>query len=356
MKKVNLTESVLHSIVRKSVNRVLNEIQMINEYHHVYDNGLYAAAEEIADILCKKYVSNGGNDIQPFNYTLNTFDKPISLEIKSWKNSMTTYNSFFNAFDDYVSVYVGIGFISDAVKNGDIVTLKKTIFHELGHLVNFVKKGKLSKEELFEPANLQGETDINEKIFHSLYRFKKDEMNARCYETYMLLMNNKDATLEDIYNNDSSSIYIMEDFVNLLRYIQSKGENFDDRLIINELYRILFGKHRYDKYQIRCNSNLWRKDMKRLRSIPWNKRCNKVIGFFENRLKWFKTRINKIYYDNANNKNSKVSNLKKYYNLKDFEPTGIGIEEPTNPIKKMIYNSRIDNIAALNSAYNFNTQ
>lgn len=68
-----------------------------------------------------------------------------------------------------------------------------------------------------------------------MYRFNTRELKARCFETKMFLMKNKNVTLKDVYDNRCSDLTLMGDFIKELETIYNEGEESKDFSLLNSV-------------------------------------------------------------------------------------------------------------------------
>lgn len=270
---------------------LINEGQykILNEYHHAYDNGLQNDAVEIANEVCElvkkgwtKYMQmQFDSDYKlssPYTYTLKCFGESKKLYVYAWNEPEACAYVYPN------KLYIGTQVINDSLENGNKEYLVQSIYHELGHLTNGVYGGySQGNRDFKKPTFFKIKNDkLYQKITKCLYRFLSRELKARCFETTMFLKNNmnRNITIQDVYDNRCSDISMMRRFVKTLKRISSLGESGDTMNIINELYK-------------NCINNY--------KNPSWDNKCKKVILYFENKLQWFKKRIDKIYYDYKTN-------------------------------------------------------
>lgn len=250
----------------------------INEWHHAMDNGLKQDAENIVRKLFDMY--NKGNKLPYFSYNVQSLKRSMGVDTMSEVTS-TAFNTYTGAL--CVNKYE----LSNDVSNGQqgFQRLASLIYHELGHAVNYynVMKngGNYEKEagmDIKTPIFGNADRKTYEWLRHSLYRFQKRELKARCFETTEFLNAAvKPVTLQELYNNRCTDITLMRQFVKYLSSIQSDS---DASYIINDLYKEITGKYEDE-----------------IRNTDWNKKYKRVASFFNKRLDDFTKRINKIYTD-----------------------------------------------------------
>lgn len=250
----------------------------INEWHHAMDNGLKQDAENIVKKLFDMY--NEGYKLPYFSYNVQSLKRSMGVDTMSEVTS-TAFNTYTGAL--CVNKYE----LSNAVSNGQegFQRLASLIYHELGHAVNYYNamknSGNYEKEagmDIKTPIFGNADKKTYEWLRHSLYRFQKRELKARCFEaTEFLNTAVKPVTLQELYNNRCTDITLMRQFVDYLSNIQNSSS---DSYIIDDLYIEITSKSSFD-----------------IKNIDWNKKYKRVVSFFKSRLDDFTKRINKIYTD-----------------------------------------------------------
>lgn len=292
----------------------INEIQyrkLLNEFHHSYDNGLQDAAIEIANKACELYSNDysgfrklcsyygvdGELSEIPFRYDVsNIVGEELVLTIFCWS---LPHNLAF--VPEWRKLYIGRGEIHDAIESGDMTKLVQQIYHELGHMINFVSAERnkpsyipnsQSRRDFSTPLFLRMDDEMYRKMSRLVYKFLSGELKARCFETTMFLKMNRgrNITLQDVYNDRCSGITDMRKFMNILEKVYEGGEENDKYNIINSFYDECIRKKGNGKM-----------------NASWDNKWRKLNMFFSGKLDWLKSRVDKIYYDFIqNNQENKV--------------------------------------------------
>lgn len=254
---------------------------IIKEYHHAYGNGLEQDAENIAQIAIDMDKRNYGVK----KYHIKSLD--VLIDIKLVDSKVCGCSNY----GDYIQI--GKMYADEAIETKNTQRLSSLIYHELGHLVNFIKSNfshGQTKRDFLNPLFLHLSDEEYKDIQVILYRFHTRELKARCFETVMFLKKNRDPniSIEDIYKDRCSDIYMMRGFINLLKQGAQEGPDSKYGKILSGLSRYTWEKNaRSGKYRI------WGGNEK----ITWKFKCKNTINYFEQRLRWLKKRIDKIFYD-----------------------------------------------------------
>lgn len=269
----------VYDIIKSMISESINEL--ITEYHHAYDNGLYQEAIKICDDIVTNY-QKGWNGRRPISYTLDSMrvqdEAPFKLYV-----SLT--DSEVSQFEAWSIIKISKKKVEEAIRTNDRQALLSIIYHELGHMVNLRKSNSLSqiRHDMRVPLFLKLDTDEYNRYSKILYRFNKNEMKARCFETTMFLKQNKDRniTINDVYDNRCSDITMMRNFLNYL-YDCSQNNNINnhDAYIIKELYYSIFDKKSFNKTQFTVQQQ-----------------AGKLYKILSGKFIWFKKRIDKIFTD-----------------------------------------------------------
>lgn len=265
----------LSQIITETINNYLsNNNSLLYEYHHAYDNGLYQDAINIGNEIIKNRINGWNDENTPIKYETNSFGEEIIINIYLTDSNVNQYHA-------YSAIKISKQTVDDAIETNDNSRLLSAIYHELGHMTNVKKSNdNLSqiRTDLYEPLFIKLPQEEYRNMTKILYRFRKSEMKARCFETTMLLRQNPNLSLQDVYDNRCSNITLMRNFI---QYLTSNGNN-DEKYtyIITELYKSIAKK-------------VFFKEKPTIESMK-----KKVVTYFNNKLQWLKNRIDKIYYDN----------------------------------------------------------
>lgn len=272
----------LNKIIIEEIEKVIYiKKNKLNEYHHSFDNGLYQDAinigEKILDLRSKNW-----NSMNSFTYKLSslTLDKNEPFNI-----SVSLVDGNVSQFHAWRQIKISKTLVDDILNQGKSKDkLFAAIFHELGHLITLNKANSLSvlSPDFKNPLMLKMSDENYKNLTKILYRFRKNEMDARCFETSMFLKQNIDnnISLKELYDNRCSDITMMQNFVNYLFKLSNNIVNNDDKYTIDGLYKTIFKKPFFQK------NNLSHEIM-----------AKKLYFFFNKKLINFKKKIDKIYYD-----------------------------------------------------------
>ena len=266
--KISLTESELRKII-------------LTEIHHALDEGLIEVADNIASYFINmaddisKYTQNPNNYVEDLSKVFNCGQTIGDMLFRLVKGTNCGYDPAHN------SIYIGI----DNILTKNQQALASLIYHELGHKINHVKSDSSSqlKKDFDTPLFLSMKDDEYKDISRKIYRFQTRELKARCFESTMWLKHCKEIpSLKEYYDNRCTDITLMKEFID---YLKSCNEN-----IIDSLYKEIIPD---GFWKVIHNPNIT-SDIKR----------NKVLTWFITQYKWFKKRIDKIYYDYLNQQNN----------------------------------------------------
>lgn len=265
--KYIITESLLKHIVKNSVERVLKES------HSGINSDLLEEARIIANEAVECY-----NKTHQINVThriewLNNIDVVI-LDSNSIIGTAINLSHFESI--NLVNIY-----INPSILNDD--KLYSLIYHELGHLYVFLKNKRrfYADNDIKTPQGYESDDDFR-KVNKVLYRFKTDEIKARCFETaaWLKQCDERDITvsLNELYSSRCTDIMMMKNFIKEL-----KACTVDDGSARSSTIKRLY------IYGI--------KPIKKHNDPTYNEMYDAVLSFLQNRLDKFQRRIDKIYAD-----------------------------------------------------------
>lgn len=266
--RISLTESELRQII-------------LTEIHHALDEGLIEVADNIASYFINmaddisKYTQNPNNYVEDLSKVFNCGQTIGDMLFRLVKGTNCGYDPAHN------SIYIGI----DNILTKNQQALASLIYHELGHKINHIKSDSSSqlKKDFDTPLFLSMKDDEYKDISRKIYRFQTRELKARCFEATMWLKHCKEIpSLKEYYDNRCTDITLMKEFID---YLKSCNEN-----IIDSLYKEIIPD---GFWKVIHNPNIT-SDIKR----------DKVLTWFITQYKWFKKRIDKIYYDYVNQQNN----------------------------------------------------
>ena len=266
--RISLTENELRKII-------------LTEIHHAFDEGLIEIADNIASYFINmaddisNYIQNPNNYVEDLSKVFNCGQTIGNMLFKLSKGTNCGYDPAHN------SIYIGV----DNILAKNQQALASLIYHELGHKINHVKSDSSSqlKKDFNTPLFLSMKDEDYKDISRKIYRFQTRELKARCFEATMWLkQNDKIPTLKEYYDNRCTDITLMKEFID---YLKSCNEN-----IIDSLYKEIIP------------DGFWK--AKRNPNITSDIKRNKVLTWFTTQYKWFKKRIDKIYYDYVNQQNN----------------------------------------------------
>lgn len=246
---------------------------IINEIHHAFDNGLITICNNIAQY----FIDNSDNIYINYYKTFNCGELfgDVNFVVKNGNNC---------GYDPaYGNIWIGI----DIIKSNDRQKLSSMIYHEMGHNVNHTKSDVSSelRRDFESPMFLRMKDDKYKDILKKIYRFQTRELKARCFEATMWLkQSNKTPSLQEYYSNRCTDIVLMKDFINELKNLT---ENNDDYDIIESLYAKMNKNFIYGKNK-----------------PPFKEMSKYVLDWFLKQYRWFKKRIDKIYYDYVTQQNN----------------------------------------------------
>lgn len=255
--------------------------QILREYHHGYNNLLIKDAEDICDYIINQIIKNdwkpkGGWKFFPI--------KTFKCEGESFDVNIFLVDSLVSCFEVPDKLRISYPLALEAIENNDSQKLVSAIYHELGHMANYMWSDKTTQlmRDFHTPLFLKLDNDMYNNMSRILYRFLMRELRARCFETTMYLRKSKrNVTLKEIYDSRCSDITMMEKFITFLRQINEHSEEkYTD--IIEQLYKEFFEKPF---------------SFKTRKQLSFKEKQTKVCNVFIKRLLWFKKRINKIFYD-----------------------------------------------------------
>lgn len=269
----------LNEIVKKVIDKTL-----IAEFHHAMDNGLEDDARNISKIAIGMYKNDLLDPYTPIptsiKYSRSYESKSLGTRIMIWLSDQLTAT----VYKAPNSLYIPTDKIEESLRSSDLSLLTQLIYHELGHITNYVKADNINQTALdFNPPMfLDADDKEYDRLHKVLYRFQTREMKARCFETRMYLRNNQEnlPSIEDVYSNRCSDLAMMRQFLDELREIAMEGDKSPKSYIIKSLSRDTWMKNRLDR-----------------KSNRWDIMCKNTLRYFNHRYEWLKKRIDKIYSD-----------------------------------------------------------
>lgn len=262
-----ITESLLKHIVKNSIERVLKES------HSGINSDLLEEARMIANEVTECYNKTHRINVLHRIEWLNNIDVVV-LDSNSIIGTSIDLSHFESI--NLVNVY-----INPSVVNDD--KLYSLIYHELGHLYVFLKNKRrfYADNDIKTPQGYESDDDFR-KVNKVLYRFKTDEIKARCFETaaWLKQCNERDITvsLNELYSSRCTDIMMMKNFIKEL-----KACTVDDGSARSSTIKSLY------IYGI--------KSIRKHKNPTYSEMYNAVLSFLQNRLDKFQRRIDKIYAD-----------------------------------------------------------
>lgn len=269
-KVIKITESQFKSI--------------LDESHSGINEELMNDAKNITRLIIEKYNKVGQINvvyrIERFNnvdiVVLDSEYENIGRDVNG--NPINALGVGLYEFTNTVQLYLDKSLVLDERK------LYSAISHELGHLFCYLKN-KCHINGTQKTISLQYRTDnfsLDDfrQMQSTLYCFRENEMQARCFETASYLQKSKeqniDVTIEELYSNRCTGINKMQSFLELIK-------NNDINQII-ELIRYLYNRiiGEYKAMAKKVNKEQMR---------------HMVLSYFETKLNKFKRKIDKIYTD-----------------------------------------------------------
>ena len=263
-----ITESQLKSIVKNSVERILKES------HSGFNGDLLEEARMIANEVVECYNKTHRINVLHRIEWLNGIDVVV-LDSNSIIGTAIDLSCFEPK--NLVNIYINPSIVNDD-------KLYSLIYHELGHLYVFLKNKRrfYADNDIKTPPQGYESDDDFRKVNKVLYRFKTDEIKARCFETVAWLKQcderNITVSLKDLYSSRCSDITMMKNFVNELKVC-----TVDDGSTTSSTIKSLYT---YGITPIRKHKN-----------PTYSEMHSAVLSFLQNRLDKFQRRIDKIYTD-----------------------------------------------------------
>lgn len=254
--------------IRRSIDKLL-----IREYHHSNDDG---NIQKLC-INTAKYMIDNYEAIIHNGWCYGIENETIDVGI--WKESPNTacYDPTTGA------VKVGKKLLMQCAEENDVRRLASLIYHEIGHKTNHTKSNSAREifKDVYVPMFMKFDQDVYEAYSKVLYRFNTREMKARCFEATMFLKQSDTLpSLEEYYGDRCTDLTMMRQFIEMLTSMtRNQNPSNEDKYVIDELYKGTFNK------------------AFRSGNVPHNVKGEKLIKYFMMKYKWFKTRIDKIYYD-----------------------------------------------------------
>lgn len=262
-----ITESQLKYIVKKSIEHILKES------HSGINSDLLEEARVIANKVVECYNEKHQINVLHRIEWLNNVDVVI-LD----SNSIVGTAINLSLFEPINSVNI---YVNPSIVNDD--KLCSLIYHELGHLYVFLKNKRrfYADNDIKTPQGYENEVDFR-KVNKVLYRFKADEMKARCFETAAWLKQCRErniaVSLKDLYSSRCTDIMMMKNFIKELKECA-----VDDGSVTPSTIKRLYS------YGI--------KPIRKHKNPTYSEMYNAVLSFLQNRLDKFQRRIDKIYTD-----------------------------------------------------------
>lgn len=265
-----IDNNLIREVVRETIEKVLLE------YHHSNDDG---DLQQMC-INTAKYLVNNCDEVISKGWCEGVDGEMIGVSIISNIRKTIPYA----AYDPSTGVIqVGDGTIIKCAENNDVRRLASLIYHEAGHKTNHEKSD--SAREVFKdvqvPMFVKFDQDVYEAYSKVLYRFNTREMKARCFEATMFLRQSDTLpSLDEYYGDRCTDLTMMKQFIEMLTNMaRSENPTSEDKYVVNELYKNIFNKFFKDG------------------NVPHEIKGDKLVNYFTKKYKWFKTRIDKIYYD-----------------------------------------------------------
>lgn len=252
---------------------------ILKEYHHGYNDALMNDAKNICKMAVRYYLQGS----KGFDYQLAAFpaqEGEHRLKVRISQRAVSCYIPTEHAIE------IPIEKMQNAIKANNFQSLLSIIYHELGHLANYLLSGRNMHQM---QKNIKSITlascseDFYRNINRILYRFQSREMKARCFETAMYLeqSNNPNITIQEIYDNRCSDLTLMRKFLLYIKSAKSSSP-LEQVAVIKELFRDMcireYSLREYKTYSI-------------------EKKAQALYKIFARKFLWLKKRIDKIYYD-----------------------------------------------------------